>query len=200
MLEFNPIHKALQSSCHSSALVTSLIPGFAALRCLSVFLTSLVQDPNILLLSSWPMCLVSLAVHCLWYSWAELGPQGHVIPFLLMETSSSCHCAPVERKLTVFFCRESSWTSTVFLAFSLLVGFSLFSSQLWDPGIPSFSLLPSGNAQSRLFSPVKVCGVEVWPQKGFWVLCCGRIGPFSDTGFLKSLCSYLALSLHCRIL
>lgn len=56
----NPIHKTLQSSCHSSALVPSLIPGFAALRYLSVFLTSLVQDPNILLLSFWPTYLVLL--------------------------------------------------------------------------------------------------------------------------------------------
>lgn len=63
-----PSIKPLQSFCHSSALVPSLIPGFAALRYLSVFLTSLVLDPNPLLLSSWPTCLMSLAVHCLEYS------------------------------------------------------------------------------------------------------------------------------------
>lgn len=139
MLEFNPLHKGLQSSFHSSAPVPSLIPGFAALRYLLVFFTSLVQDPNILLLSSQPTCLMSLAVHCLWYSWAELGSQGRVIQFLLTEVSSSCHCAPVERKLadnSFLLQSEQLNIYLLFPSFSLLVGFSLFSPQLWDPWKP----------------------------------------------------------------
>ena len=66
--------------------------------------------------------------------------------------------------------------------------------------IPYSSLLPAGSPQSGLSSPVEVCGVGVWPQKCCWVLCCDRVDPFSDNGSLKGLCSYIAPSLHCRIL
>lgn len=130
----NPIHKALQSSCHSSALVPSLIPGFAALRYLSVFLISLVQDPNILLLSFGLIsgCTASGTPEQSWdlrgvwsVVWSLRSPRAVIVLLL----KGSC-------QTTVFFCRVSGWTSTVFLLSSLFVGFSPFSPQLWDPWEP----------------------------------------------------------------
>lgn len=102
-------------------------------------------------------------LHCLWHSWAELGPQGCAICCLLIEVSSSCHCAAVERKLADnSFLLQSKWLNIYCFP-------ALFSLGRLLPIQPS-ALRPLGTFSFHCFQ-LGILRVGSSVQWGSWSWC-----------------------------